>query len=107
MAFHTTYWSAKQQGGLVIITHSETGKRALYLGRRERAYIPGLELTASDALLDELWSYAALPSHVWRQQWQPNDLIIWDNRRVMHRRDDFDQSARRLMKRYQVLSKTA
>jgi len=91
----------------IIITHSETGKRALYLGRREWAYIPGLELTASEALLDELWSYAALPSHVWRQKWQPNDLIIWDNRRVMHRRDDFDQSARRLMKRCQVLSKTA
>ncbi|MBT3427068.1 MAG: TauD/TfdA family dioxygenase [Gammaproteobacteria bacterium] len=89
----------------VITAHPETGKQALYLGRREWAYIPGLELDDSEALLDEIWSYAALPENVWQQQWQPFDLIIWDNRRVLHRRDDFNQSARRLMKRCQVLSK--
>lgn len=85
------------------MTHEETGKHALYLGRREWAYIPGLSLEDSEVLLDELWSYAALEEHVWRQQWQPDDLIIWDNRRVLHRRDGFDQKARRLMKRCQVL----
>jgi taurine dioxygenase len=90
-----------------IITHPETGKRALYLGRREWAFIPGLELAASEALLDEIWSYAALSENVWRQQWQPFDLIIWDNRRVLHRRDDFDQNSRRLMKRCQVLNRSA
>ena len=88
----------------IVLTHNETGKRALYLGRREWAYVPGLSLEDSEALLDELWSYAALEENVWRQQWQSDDLIIWDNRRVLHRRDDFDQNARRLMKRCQVLS---
>ncbi len=91
----------------VINTHSETGNQMLYLGRREWAYIPGLELEASESLLNEIWSYAALPVNVWRQSWQPNDLIIWDNRRVLHRRDDFDANSRRLMKRCQVLSKIA
>ena len=90
-----------------IITHPETGKRALYLGRREWACILGVELAASEALLDEIWSYAALSENVWRQQWQPFDLIIWDNRRVLHRRDDFDQNSRRLMKRCQVLNRSA
>jgi taurine dioxygenase len=89
----------------IVNTHAETGEPTLYLGRREWAYIPGLELDASEALLDEIWSYAALPANVWKQRWQPYDLIIWDNRRVLHRRDDFDQHARRLMKRCQVLSK--
>jgi len=88
-----------------ITTHPETGKQALYLGRREWAYIPELSLEDSEALLDEIWSYAALPVNVWQQQWRPFDLIIWDNRRVLHRRDNFDQRARRLMKRCQVLSK--
>ena len=88
----------------IVITHEETGKQTLYLGRREWACIPGLSLKQSEALLDELWSYAALDTNVWRQIWQPDDLIIWDNRRVLHRRDDFDQNARRLMKRCQVLS---
>jgi taurine dioxygenase len=89
-----------------IIKHSETGKQTLYLGRREWAYIPGLEIAESEALLDEIWSYAATSDNVWQQQWQPYDLIIWDNRRVLHRRDDFDQNARRLMKRCQVLNRS-
>ncbi len=88
-------------------THEETGKRAMYLGRREWAYIPGLSLQDSEAVLDELWSYAVIEKNVWRQQWLPDDLIIWDNRRVLHRRDDFDPAARRLMKRCQVLSREA
>lgn len=88
----------------IVMTHEETGKHALYLGRREWAYIPEFALEDSEALLDELWSYAALDENVWRQQWQADDLIIWDNRRVLHRRDGFDQHARRLMKRCQVLS---
>jgi taurine dioxygenase len=91
----------------IIRTHEETGKRAMYLGRREWAYIPGLPLHDSEALLDELWSYAAIQKNVWHQQWLPDDLIIWDNRRVLHRRDDFDPGARRLMKRCQVLSRDA
>ena len=91
----------------IVRTHDETGQQALYLGRREWAYVPGLSLDDSEALLDELWSYAALPANVWRQAWQPNDVIIWDNRRVLHRRDDFDQLDRRLMKRCQVLSREA
>jgi taurine dioxygenase len=87
-----------------ILRHPETGKCALYLGRREWAYIPGLSLTESESLLDEIWSFAALPENVWRQQWLADDLIIWDNRCVLHRRDSFEQSGRRLMKRCQVLS---
>ena len=88
----------------IIRTHEESGRSALYLGRREWACIPGIPFAESEALLDELWSFAALKENVWRQQWQPYDLIIWDNRCVLHRRDAFDQSARRLMRRCQVLS---
>ena len=91
----------------IIRAHEETGKRALYLGRREWAYVPGLSLADSELLLDELWSYATSTAHVWRQKWAPDDLIIWDNRRVLHRRDNFDPNARRLMKRCQVLSRYA
>lgn len=88
----------------IVHTHAETGHKALYLGRRDWAYVPGLALKDSEALLDELWRYAARPENVWRQQWQPYDLIIWDNRRVLHRRDEFSPQSRRLMKRCQVLA---
>jgi taurine dioxygenase len=90
-----------------VRTHDETGAQVLYLGRREWAYIPGLSLEESEQLLDEIWRYAALPENVWQQKWQPYDLIIWDNRRVLHRRDDFPASSRRLMKRCQVLARLA
>ena len=89
----------------IVREHDDTGRPVIYLGRREWAYIPGLELQESEALLDELWKYAALPDNVWRQHWRPGDVIIWDNRCVLHRRDDFDPSTRRLMKRCQVLAR--
>ncbi len=91
----------------VVTRHEETGRLALYLGRREWAYMPGLSLAESEAQLNELWRHATPPGSVWQQQWQPSDLIIWDNRRVLHRRDDFDPQARRLMKRCQVLARSA
>ncbi len=91
----------------IVATHPESGRQCLYLGRREWAYIPGLELDASEALLDELWDHAVTSHNVIRQQWRVGDVIIWDNRCVLHRRDDFDGSQRRLLRRCQVLSPEA
>ena len=91
----------------MIKTHNETGEPALYLGRREWAYIPGMTVEESDDLLDALWTYVAIKEITWTQQWQPFDLIIWDNRCVMHRRDGFDQNSRRYMRRCQVLPRHA
>ena len=91
----------------MIKTHNESGRPALYLGRREWAYIPSLSVTESVVLLDELWVYVALSENTWTQKWLPLDLIIWDNRCVMHRRDGFDQNSRRYMRRCQVLDRNA
>lgn len=91
----------------IITRHEDSGREALFLGRRDFAYVVGMEVAESEALLNELWSYAALFENVWTQVWQVGDVIIWDNRRALHRRDDFDQASRRLMKRCQVLARTA
>jgi taurine dioxygenase len=74
----------------------------LYLGRRRNAYIAGLDLAASEALLDELWSYVARPEFALEHVWRVGDLVLWDNRCTMHRRDAFDPNARRMMHRTQV-----
>jgi len=87
----------------VVRTHPETGRKALFLGRREWAYMPGRSVEESERLLDEIWSHAAPQAVVWRQQWQVGDLIVWDNRSVLHRRDGFSADHRRLMHRCQVL----
>ena len=91
----------------IVRIHDETREKMLYLGRRELAYVVGFALEESEQLLNEVWRYAAMSENVWTQQWEIGDVIIWDNRRVLHRRDGFDQSQRRLMKRCQVMSSAA
>ena len=83
-------------------TNPDTGRISLYLGRRRNAYIQGLSLQDSEALLDALWAHATQPHLTWTQQWQVGDLVMWDNRVTLHRRDAFDPNARRYMHRTQV-----
>jgi taurine dioxygenase len=86
----------------LVYSHPETGRRALYLGRRRNAYIEGFSLDDSNALLDEIWAHATCESLTWRHQWRAGDLVLWDNRCTMHRRDAFDPAARRVMHRTQI-----
>ncbi len=86
----------------VIRTHPVTGRKALFLGRRRNAYVHGLDLADSETLLDALWEHATRRELTWYQQWRVGDLILWDNRCVMHRRDEFDPNTRRLMHRTQI-----
>ena len=86
----------------LVRTHPETGSRCLFLGRRRNSYVVGLEPAESEALLDELWAHATQPHLTFRQQWQVGDVLIWDNRCTLHRRDSFDPDARRLMHRTQI-----
>jgi len=88
----------------LVRTHPETGRRVLYLGRRRNAYLCGLPLAESEALLDELWSYATREEISWKAEWQPGDVVLWDNRCTMHRRDSFDPSSRRILYRTQIKS---
>ena len=90
----------------LVCTHPETGRRMLYLGRRRNAYIEGFDLAASEALLDELWAHADREEFAWRHAWRVGDLVLWDNRCTMHRRDPFDPAARRIMHRTQVKGQT-
>jgi len=90
----------------LVCTHPESGRRALYLGRRRNAYIVGLPLAESEALLDELWSYASREELTWYNKWRVGDLVLWDNRCTMHRRDPFDADTRRIMHRTQIKGET-
>jgi taurine dioxygenase len=86
----------------LVCTHPDSGRRMLYLGRRKMAWLEGFELAESDALLDEIWAFATQPRFVWTHQWRVGDLVLWDNRCTMHRRDPFDAATRRVMHRTQV-----
>jgi taurine dioxygenase len=85
----------------IVRTHPETGYNCLYLGRRPHAYINGLSIEESEALLNELWSHASQQHLAWSHKWSVGDLVVWDNRCCMHRRDAFDPTQRRVMHRAQ------
>lgn len=86
----------------IVIRHPVTGRKALFLGRRPNAYIMGMDLEASEALLDRLWAHATRTEYAWFQQWKVGDLLMWDNRCTMHKRTAFDTNERRLLLRTTV-----
>ncbi len=86
----------------IIRTHPETGQHSLYLGKRFNAYIMGLPVDESEALLDALWAHVLQPKFIWTQQWRLGDMLIWDNRCTMHQRGAFNPADRRLLHRVVV-----
>jgi len=85
-----------------VCIHPVTGVPALYLGRRRNSYVEGLSQADSDALLDAVWEAATRPEFAYEHKWRVGDLLLWDNRSTMHRRDPFDANTRRLMHRTQI-----
>jgi taurine dioxygenase len=86
----------------MIRTIPESGRQCLYLGRRMGAYILGLSVEESEALLDELWAHTVHEHRVWSHEWKVGDLLVWDNRYTMHHRQPFDPKARRRLHKVQV-----
>ena len=86
----------------VISTHPETGRNMLFLGRRHGAYVNGCSLEDSEALLDSLWAHATQLRFCYEHRWQPGDVVVWDNRAALHRRDPFDPESRRVLYAAQV-----
>src|SRR3546814_10485780 len=87
----------------IVRTHPETGRQCLYLGRRANATVVGVPEPESEAMLDALWAHAVQDRFVWYQRWRPGDLVIWDNRCTMHRRNGFNADSRRILHRTQTL----
>jgi taurine dioxygenase len=90
----------------LVCRHPETGRQGLYLGRRRNAYIGGMPLSDSESLLDEIWAAATAQPLTWRNEWRVGDLVLWDNRCTMHRRDPFDPNSRRVLHRTQIKGET-
>lgn len=83
----------------LVRTHPETQSDLLFLGRRVKAWLVGLELDESEALIDRIWTHATRPEFTYFHNWRKGDVLMWDNRCVLHRREPFDPKARRIMHR--------
>ena len=85
----------------LVKVHPVTGRKALYIGRH--AYrIPGMEDEEAQALLKELVDFACQPPRIYEHNWQAGDLVIWDNRCVLHRARPYDYSEVRIMRHTRV-----
>jgi len=99
----TTY--AEVQGPVhpLVRMHPDTGRKALYLGRRYAApssHILEMPNAEGEALLDALWAAATRPELSWTQDgWQPGDVLIWDNRCTLHARTQVDPTQARVLHR--------
>jgi taurine dioxygenase len=83
----------------LVHTHPVTDRKALYLDSTTTIAIEGMDDASGAALLEEIYDFATQPEFVYRHHWQAGDAVLWDNGFTMHRREPFDPSARRLMKR--------
>jgi taurine dioxygenase len=80
----------------------QTGRKALFLGRRPNGHVTGMTVADSEALLDALWAHATQKRFTMCHQWQVGDVLMWNNLAVLHRRDPFDPKTRRIMHRTQI-----
>ena len=86
----------------LVRTHPATGRRSLYLGSHA-SHIVGRPVAEGRALLRELLEFATQPAFVYRHRWRVGDLVMWDNRCVLHRGRPWDEARhRRVMRRTTV-----
>jgi len=87
----------------IVRTHPETGRKCLYLGDHAE-YVVGMAYDKGRALIDELNALAVHPDLTYQHHWMPGQLLVWDNRCVMHRATDYDPATqRRVVRRCTVL----
>ena len=85
-----------------MLTHPETGNKGLYLTSRI-THLVGIPRPESDALLSFLRQHASGVNYQYRNRWNAGDLVIWDNRAVLHRATAYDTLGhQRLMQRTTV-----
>ncbi|MFO1082252.1 MAG: TauD/TfdA family dioxygenase [Reyranellaceae bacterium] len=80
----------------LVKAHPETGRKALLIGRHAHD-VPGLPAEESRQLLEELIDFACRPPRVWHHDWRPGDVVLWDNRCLLHQATPFDMTEPRIM----------
>jgi alpha-ketoglutarate-dependent taurine dioxygenase len=83
----------------LVHRHPRSGAQALYFDPTTTVGIVGLAEKEATALLAEIMAFATQPQFVYRHRWQVGDVVMWDNGFLLHRRDDFEPSQRRYLKR--------
>lgn len=83
----------------IVLTQPGSGRKGLYLDPLQTYGVEGMESAEGRALLDELSAHITRPEFVFEHKWRRGDIVLWDNCRVLHRREPFDPMVPRLLKR--------
>jgi taurine dioxygenase len=87
----------------VVRTHPDTGRQCLFLGDHAE-YVLGMDYAQGRALIEELNALAIHPDLTYTHRWQPGELVVWDNRCLLHRAESYDAATqRRVIRRCTVL----
>ena len=90
----------------LVKRHPVTGRKSLFIGRH--AYrIPGMDDKEAQALLDRLIEHACQPPRIYSHRWQPGDVMMWDNRCVLHRACPYDYNEARVMRHVRIAGEPA
>jgi alpha-ketoglutarate-dependent 2,4-dichlorophenoxyacetate dioxygenase len=89
----------------LVRTHPVTGRKSLYLSSHAGGIV-GMPMPEARILLRDLTEHATQPKFVYVHRWRPWDLVIWDNRQMMHRVRRYDDSHPRDMRRTTVAGET-
>lgn len=92
------FWQKSPTKACPIVWTHQSGRKSLLLGATSD-YVIGLPVEESRALLARLRDWATQPQYVYQHQWQPGDLLIWDNTGTMHRVLPYSVDSGRLMHR--------
>ncbi|MDF2641726.1 MAG: taurine dioxygenase [Pseudomonas sp.] len=68
----------------IVRTHPENGRKALFVSEGFTTRIIGLPEDESRQILNEIYAHSVRPEFVYRHKWQPNDMVFWDNRSLIH-----------------------
>ena len=83
----------------LILENKATGQRSLYLSPNHTVAIEGLSAEEAADLFDALFDHAMRSEHIYTHEWRNGDVLMWDNARLLHRREAFDPGIPRLAKR--------
>ena len=87
----------------LVIRHPDNGRAALYLNTGRMEGIEGMPAEEAQALIQQLFDHATQPKYEYRHQWKAGDMVIWDNRSVMHQANaDYDPEQYRFLYRIMV-----
>lgn len=96
------YWRSLPDKAHKLVWTHKSGRKSLVIGC-SASHIEGMDREEGQQLLQELLDWSTQPRFVYRHEWTPGDLLIWDNTGVLHRAEPYPLDCGRLMHRTTLL----